>query len=424
MPANRPFARSTHPRIINGRIDGTQAPIGGTTTPMVGSRDKNLRSGHIHESFGLELLRRASLVAPVPPTEDVGLDAFCTLIRPGSGRRLIAEDSFGVQIKAKSERIVKYDTAVEVSWLNQLDIPWFLASVDLNESTIVLYATHRVTQLGIEKVPHKNIHLCLKSLPTISKTSNARQITLGTPVCSWSNTDVRSETFARNVYEVLKSHVVAQKRNLQNRLLGVYEDVQWQTGTPATMSGTRMMMGSSAEANMTLYESMVHPLAAILLDICAKKRFNEVPLIVALFDMLRRRGVDPDPGGLTQMACMLADGDSISEEQIVQLRSMVIPRRLDLTRTRITDTALKHIPISTELLSLAGTKITDEGLASLVAIPHLKRLNVSGTHITDRGLSVLRDCPDLEWLCVKDTDVTRQGVNRFKTRRPGTVIDS
>ena len=32
-----------------------------------------------------------------------------TLLRPEDGRRLIPEDTFGVQLKASSERVVSYD---------------------------------------------------------------------------------------------------------------------------------------------------------------------------------------------------------------------------------------------------------------------------------------------------------------------------
>jgi len=58
---------------------------------MAGSRDKNLRSGDIHEELGLFLLTAVGLVAAVPCTEDVGVDAFVTLLRPSAGRDLIRE---------------------------------------------------------------------------------------------------------------------------------------------------------------------------------------------------------------------------------------------------------------------------------------------------------------------------------------------
>jgi hypothetical protein len=69
---------------------------------MPGMRDKNLRSGDLNEDFGIYLLKQIALVAPIPRQEDVGNDAFVTLIRPEGSRRLIPDLSFLVQLKSAS----------------------------------------------------------------------------------------------------------------------------------------------------------------------------------------------------------------------------------------------------------------------------------------------------------------------------------
>ena len=71
---------------------------------MVGMRDRNLRSGDLHEELGIFLLKAVALVAPVPRQEDVGNDAFATLIRPEGSRRLIPDVSFLVQLKSGLRR--------------------------------------------------------------------------------------------------------------------------------------------------------------------------------------------------------------------------------------------------------------------------------------------------------------------------------
>jgi hypothetical protein len=48
---------------------------------MPATRGINLRSGDLAEQLGLFLLQCVSLTAPVPRTEDVGIDVICTLIR-------------------------------------------------------------------------------------------------------------------------------------------------------------------------------------------------------------------------------------------------------------------------------------------------------------------------------------------------------
>ena len=75
---------------------------------MPGVRDRNLRSGDLHEELGLLLLRRIALVSPVPRQEDVGIDAFATLLRPEGNRNLIPDVSFFVQLKSERERVVSF----------------------------------------------------------------------------------------------------------------------------------------------------------------------------------------------------------------------------------------------------------------------------------------------------------------------------
>jgi hypothetical protein len=69
---------------------------------MPRSRDRNLRSGDQHEELGVVLLKTLALVAPVPRQEDLGHNAFATLIRPAGSRRLIPDLSFLVQLKSDS----------------------------------------------------------------------------------------------------------------------------------------------------------------------------------------------------------------------------------------------------------------------------------------------------------------------------------
>src|SRR5437660_6280852 len=97
---------------------------------MPGVRDRNLRSGDLHEELGLFLLRAVALVAPVPRQEDVGNDAFATLIRPEGSRRLLPDVSFLVQLKASSVSEVPYRGREELAWIPSLEIPLFIGRVD------------------------------------------------------------------------------------------------------------------------------------------------------------------------------------------------------------------------------------------------------------------------------------------------------
>lgn len=108
---------------------------------MTGVRGKNLRSGDLAEQLGILLLQNVCLVAPIPRTEDVGIDVVGTLIKDFDSYRYIAENSFFVQIKSSSVREIVYKEN-EIKWLSELQLPYFIASVNRKKASIELYSTH------------------------------------------------------------------------------------------------------------------------------------------------------------------------------------------------------------------------------------------------------------------------------------------
>lgn len=65
---------------------------------MPAFKGKNLRSGDLAEQLGTLLLQSLALVAPVPRTEDVGVDVVATLLEDFDQRLFKATNSFYVQI--------------------------------------------------------------------------------------------------------------------------------------------------------------------------------------------------------------------------------------------------------------------------------------------------------------------------------------
>lgn len=80
-------------------------------------------------------------VAQIPRTEDVGIDVVATLIKDFDGHRYVAEDSFFVQIESSSFREIVYKED-EIRWLSELQLPYFIASVNRKKASIELYSTH------------------------------------------------------------------------------------------------------------------------------------------------------------------------------------------------------------------------------------------------------------------------------------------
>lgn len=96
-------------------------------------------------------LSAVASVVPVPRPEDYGFDHLCTLTELVDGMRYPLH-SFGLQVKPKSDAILKFggytDKGVwkkwEIGWLFNRDIPLILAVVDPGEWEIELYSTWNV----------------------------------------------------------------------------------------------------------------------------------------------------------------------------------------------------------------------------------------------------------------------------------------
>lgn len=90
-------------------------------------------------------------------------------------------------------------------------------------------------------------------------------------------------------------------------------------------------------------------------------------------------------------------------------------RRLDLSRSRVTDQDLAQVARLTELeaLDLRLTSVGDSGVLLLRSLVRLRTLNLFRTAITDAGLSIVSDMPMLETLLVGGTKVTDLGMKQL-----------
>ncbi len=73
-------------------------------------------------------------------------------------------------------------------------------------------------------------------------------------------------------------------------------------------------------------------------------------------------------------------------------------------------------------LKLAGTAITDSGVASLKDLSGLESLTLDRTKITDQGLSELKGLASLKSLSIVQTNVTAQGLAALKKAMPGLKV--
>ncbi len=99
----------------------------------------------------------------------------------------------------------------------------------------------------------------------------------------------------------------------------------------------------------------------------------------------------------------------VSDAGIQQLAGFRDLRELVLDDTPVTDGALKELARQRKdwrALSLAGTKITDEGLKSLRGQKELQLLDLAGNQITDSGIMQLAGAKKLKWLWLAGTKIS------------------
>ena len=65
-------------------------------------------------------------------------------------------------------------------------------------------------------------------------------------------------------------------------------------------------------------------------------------------------------------------------------------------------------------LDLAGTAVTDSGLAQLTTMPNLSRLHLERTQVSDKGLAQLGGLNELEYLNLYSTEITDAGLDQLQ----------
>ena len=262
---------------------------------MPGIRDRNLRSGDLHEELGIFLLKAVALVAPVPRQEDVGNDAFATLIRPEGSRRLIPDVSFMVQLKSASAASVSYTTPDAMAWISALDSPLFIGRVDLKQAGIELFTTLRLHQILLE-CRYSEIDLLLDPADETSTMPNVRRVNLGPPVHTWSVADVTKPDFLATSYAVLRPHVDTLRRNRALRGIQSQKLLRWETGKPPTDNGEVMLVSPQNDI-VDVLRAMTPHVRRLLVEMQYRKSYTDFPVILAFLDLMWRWGTDPDPDG-------------------------------------------------------------------------------------------------------------------------------
>ncbi|WEK31012.1 MAG: hypothetical protein P0Y58_02155 [Candidatus Pseudomonas phytovorans] len=237
---------------------------------MPAFKGKNLRSGDLAEQLGTLLLQNLALVAPVPRTEDVGVDVVATLLEDFDNRRFKATNSFYVQIKSSSVDSIEYKNE-EIEWLFALELPFFIARVNKCQLRIELYCCHALHEAFVVNQGRKTLRI------EFGNGSKADEImapdavvNVGPPVFSWSMDDVDKVTDLRSKFSaVCKAHIEVAKLSMELRRVGRVETLIWKEKEMPVVMGFRSIDPHTREKIQDI-SNIAIPYLVPFLDLCVR----------------------------------------------------------------------------------------------------------------------------------------------------------
>jgi hypothetical protein len=254
-------------------------------------RIANYRSGDRAEALGVVLLQSFCAVASVPRQEDFGLvDAVATLLRR-DGRLLYAEDSFAVQFKSRTEKVIKYLDKRFAALLAQ-DLSLFIAHVNLKAAEVKLFG------LGVA-LSHPNINdvagLVVHLAPVAQRIEKGvLHTSLGDPMLKWTTADLDSRDFEQTSYKVMKQWLDLDRWNRRYRKMGMRTSIQWKTNEAPSPGGMTTIWNPARRV-----ESLTELVPAV--QMIAGRATSDAaiaPTVLQLIAWMRAEGVDPDRGGV------------------------------------------------------------------------------------------------------------------------------
>lgn len=258
--------------------------------------------------MGILLLRGFAAVAEVPRPDDVGVDAFATLLRKDEeDGHFYAEDGFVVQIKSASVPKLEYEGHA-LKWLLEQAHPMFIGLVSLQESTIAIYPTWAVNQAVFAMhAESATIHFkpsgipeFFRGVPTLwrGKAGNAVDVYLDSPLLQWSVTDLTRPGWGAEAYRVLKRYSEEHRRAANALMFGESRAILWDTNDPDSIRSAFTMSKGPPDDMAAVAERLRPAVQSLLMRTFSMKDDEKPHVIVSLIVLaegLRKIGLDIDP---------------------------------------------------------------------------------------------------------------------------------
>lgn len=274
---------------------------------MPGRLGSNFRQGNFHEALGVLLLQSFCAIAPVPRTEDVGVDVVATLLERRNKRILIARESFLVQLKTASTSHILYEGDA-LEWLLRLKSPFFIGSVNLANASLSIYTTHRVkiyggpeTRLELHLKPCREgtrYYLMPRSYWYNDKHDIAR-IYLGKPIMVLSLSNMRTWLEGNRIYKLMKKWIEVEERTINALNTGYAQEYIWKTGV-APIPWQEAFEGGSAQYVKPILTKLAAPLEALAFHLILELDEGERRILVQFLKLLDKYGDGPKFGRMAR----------------------------------------------------------------------------------------------------------------------------
>ncbi len=266
---------------------------------MPAVRGVNLRSGDLNEEYGLFLLRLLGAVAPVPRTEDVGVDAFLTLLH-NEGALYRAGRTCMVQLKshAKAVTVVYYDADKqltrtdrgETDWLRNLEYPLFFGRVRRG-SGLELYSNYALLEWFLNNPGAHGIGVCFEEKKRKLDVSAGKVpvVWLGPAVLTLSVEDSMNVEALQMKVDLMSEWVKKMQENVALFPLGMLCQIRWDTNcTPEPIQYIILSREPAEDEAERLLRDVYLRLAALSVERLYHGEDSDLEHLVGMFEMIDR----------------------------------------------------------------------------------------------------------------------------------------
>ena len=205
---------------------------------------KNTRKGAYAEYFAIYIFSVLGFTTPVPRQEDYGVDLFCSLNHNKKNQTFVG-DAYAVQVKSSYSDITYGIThkgrasKEQIDFLFNLEIPFFISIVDLNNQTISLYSTSPYRFVKKEhpdcsairfkfeqSIGNSTIHTDytrrkIRNPTNIKGDGYKYTVNLQHPIVSIQAEDIQDVNQVYHFREILRTYVRLEQKNI------VFDDLHW-----------------------------------------------------------------------------------------------------------------------------------------------------------------------------------------------------